>query len=566
MSTKNTLTQVEAAAAVGLVNLKRMALNIFRPQAHQEPIYEDPQPKFFLVSGGNRAGKTICLAGLLSAFALDMPIIFEDGTQHEIRRPDQKGRPVVIWIVCVDQKHIGNVIYPGLFKAGFFKRFNIVQDPITKQYRTHNHDTDKHLKPLPHPPFIPKQFAPKQNFAWEEQKKGIFTKVDIIKPGRPDADPDILATIHAFTSKGDAPQGSAVDFILIEEQLSQEGYIAEMKARLGDTRGRLCWSSWAADEGEESDLAAFEAMIDEGVRKGSPLYRKVVLTLSGNKTFTKEMIEEHLDGFSEEERLQRDLGIRPSEKLRMYPRYTRNLCDALGYDDEIARILRRTDGIPPSDWLKTLVLDPGTSHPCVTLFAVPPPELGDYRIAWQVIYPGRADPVELAKIVKPHLKGHTIYNFIIDYRAGRAQTVGNTVTARESYRLAFEAENLGCVLSGSQFVYGSDDVGGRQLVVQSWLHENQFGIPKLRIVNHRCEPLVKQLGTIKKATVNKDVRDDRVLPGMAKDASDTLEYWAASGPRWVNVKPRTEDLPDAYKKYLKRFGSKNEAVRFGTQY
>ncbi len=213
------------------------------------------------------------------------------------------------------------------------------------------------------------------------------------------------------------------------------------------------------------------------------------------------------------------------------------------------------------------MLDPGTTNPCVGLYAVPPPELGDYRVAWQIIYPGRKDPIELAKIVKQYVHGHTFYNFIIDYRMGRTQSVGATLGVRELYRQAFEAEGIGCKLTGSSFIYGSDDVGSRQLVVQSWLHENDKGLPKLRIVNHRCEPLVKQLLTIKKATVNKDVKDDRVIAGMAKDATDTLEYWAASGPRWMMVAPRIEDAPDAYKRYMKRFGNPNSgSVQIGTHY
>jgi len=296
-----------------------------------------------------------------------------------------------------------------------------------------------------------------------------------------------------------------------------------------------------------------------------------VLTLSGNKTFTKEMVAEALDGVtSEEERMQRDLGIRPSEKLRMYPLFHKNVHSAFAYEDRFSTVLKTRDGIPPADWIRTLILDPGTQHPAILLGAVPPPEFGDYQCIYDEIYEGRADPKQLAKLVKAKVTGQVIYRWICDWRAGRQVTMGSDANTRvvDAYARAFADEGLKCVATASQFIFGSDNVGGRQLVLQSWMHANKEGIPKLRVVEHRCPHLCDQLAKIKKKTVNKEVVDERKMSGMPSDLVDSLEYYAASGPRWLPLAPRIEDAPTGYQRYMKRFGNKdkNKPIKIGTHY
>lgn len=556
---------IEAAAIKALAEKRGLAINAFRPQSHQEPIFVQPRPRYMGVQGGNRGGKTISLMALGSGVAMDKQITFADGSKHECRMPWQKGRPVLIWIICIDQRHIGEVVYPALFKAGFFKRFQVVHDPITKEFRAYDHIKDAKLKPRQHPPFIPKQYV--GSISWESKADKIFNSATIVEPGTD----NVLAEIKCYTSKGDAPQGRVADLVYIEEQLAHQGYIGELMARIVDVSGQIVWSSWNADGGEDDDLARFNEMLDREIEANTGRAKRVILTMSGNKTFTKEMVEDFLAGCAtEEERLQRDLGIRPSEKLRMYPLFDKEIHTALGHDDELARVLKRTDGIPPKTWTRTLILDPGTQHPGVLLCAVPPPELGDYFVPYQQIYPGRADPIQLAKIVAPEVRGWMFHNFIIDYRAGRAQSIGLSHRVVDAYRMAFKEEGLSCHLTKHGFTFASDDVGGRQLVLQSWMHPGKSGLPRLRVVTHRCPDLCEQLRKIKKDTVRKEVRDDRKLAGQASDLVDALEYYAASGPRYIRPVENPEDMPASWKRYTERMKKRDAgtstACRVGTTY
>jgi hypothetical protein len=101
------------------------------------------------------------------------------------------------------------------------------------------------------------------------------------------------------------------------------------------------------------------------------------------------------------------------------------------------------------------------------------------------------------------------------------------------------------------------------------MHSNSVGIPPLRIVTHRCPNLVDQLTRVKKPVANKDVLDDRKARGVPTDTVDALEYFAATGPRYINVpKPKPEES-ESYRRDMEKFGKKNgneKVVQVGTFY
>jgi hypothetical protein len=557
MATK--VSRLEAAALKELSERENMALRVFRPQVHQEPIYHQPRAKYMAIGGGNRGGKTISATALTSAIALDEKITFLDGTSLDMRMPWQKGRTLTIWLVCIDQRHIGDVLYPALFKAGMF---NVAYDPTTKSLRTYNPDTDKDVRPKPSPPFIPARYV--ESFSWECKADNIFNRVTIRDPSTKKT----LANIHAFTSKGDAPQGRAVDFIFVDEQLAKENYVDELKTRLVDKDGQIVWSSW--NDEDSSDLAKFNAIIDRELELGSGVAKRVSLSMEDNKSLGRKAIADFRAGCAtEEEWQQRNTGAPPSEKIRMYPAFDKQIHTALidgEEEDALSATLRLTDGIPPDTWTKTMVLDPGTSHPAVLLCAVPPPEFGDYMVAYQEIYPGNADPLQLASIVHQQCGRQRFYRMIADMRAGRQQTMGLSYNTRviDMYETAWAKYKITCKTTGGRFAKACDDVGGRQLILLSWLHPGKSPYPKLRIVTHRCPSLVEQMRKVKKRVVQREVNDERKVRGQW-DSLDCLEYFAASNPRYVPQTITTQDGSPAYQRYMKKFGNKTArpVVTFG---
>lgn len=555
---------LEAAAAVALAQQQNMALRMFRPQPHQDEVFQKNRPMFTLILGGNRSGKSTTAAVLFAAVATDTPITLSTGEVVEARTPAQKGKCLKMWVVGYDQKHIGQTIYDLLMRP---KLFWTTRDPVSKKLRAYNPDTDQGLKKIPSPPLIPKQYV--KSISWEIASANVFSKITLHNP----ATQEPIAEIFAYTSKGEPKQGDAVDgLIWIDEAVARDGYVAELRARLVDHDSQLVWSSWPDHRSDE--LAQFNEMVDKEIESGSGLARKVVLTMTGNKHLSKKTVQKFLAGCNSQEEIEaRDKGKFVTESLRMYPLFDKHYHIAYGQDpeqdDALAKLLRRTDGIPPNDWTKYLIVDPGTNAPAALLCSVPPTELGDYVVPYQEFYPGRADAVQLAALIKREMPNEKYYQFIIDHRASRQTPMGFGSTIKAEYERAFKLAGLTCHTSLNMFTPGCDDVGGRQMVINGWLHPGKTGYPKLRIVQHRCPKLIEQLTKIKKKVIQKEVKDERKQDGQPSDVADALAYFAGAHPRYIYIKPTLEDASPAFQRYMKRFGQKQESksgFSIGTYY
>jgi hypothetical protein len=530
---------------------------------HQELVFQVPRAKYTLIEGGNRSGKTVCASVAFASIATDAPITLANGETVDLRMPWQKGKCLRMYIVAFDEGAIGRTIYRVLFRAGLFK---VVIDPVTKELRAYDPDKDVKLKPKDSPPLIPKRFI--KSIAWNTKSENVFSKVVIQDP----ATGKELAEIYAFSSRGEPQPGDPVDEIWIDERCHTDGYIDEAKARLVDYDGRLMWSSWPDERSE--DLLKYIDIVDRAIERGErDVARHVVITMSGNKHLGRKAISDFLAGCATpEEAMARDRGLHVSVTLRMYPLYDRNVHTAIidneELEDDVSRVLRVRDGLPPNTWTKYLVVDPGTTAPAALLCAVPPPELGEYFIPYQEFYPGRADAIQLAQLIKREAGGEKFFQFIIDHRASRQTPMGFGSRVVDEYERAFLLSGLTCHTTKHRFRPGSDDVGGRQMIINGWMHPDRKGIPKLRIVSHRCPSLCTQLLKLKKKVIQKEAKDERKEDGQPSDVADALGYFAGCKPYYFLVKPTLEDASPAFQRYMKRFGQPKErpVVSIGTFY
>lgn len=561
--TKLSMSPVEAAAAVELDARKRMAIRMFVPQpGEQERFFQSPKSKYSVIQGGNRSGKTTCAAVRFAAIATDTPVVLADGTEVDQRAPWQKGRCLRMYVICFDESAVGRTIFRVLAKSSLFK---VVRDPVTKQLRSHNPDTDRGLKVMDSPPLIPARFIKK--ISWNKASEDVFSKIIIHNPSTGEE----LAEIYAFSSRGEPQPGDPVDEIWIDERCWTDGYIDEAKARLVDKNGFCVWSSWPQEDSE--DLKKYIEMIDTHVAAGNDqVARKVMLTMSGNKHLDKQAIADFLAGCSTpEEAMARDKGLFVSASLRVYPLFDKSVHSAIiddsDVEDQLSRTLRKTDGVPPNTWTKYLAIDPGTDHPGALLCAVPPLELGDYLVPYQEFYPGRLDAIQLAKLIKREMPDEKYYRFIIDWKAAGQQPPGFETRIVDAYQSAFRDAGLTCHLTKHAFGRGSPDVGGRQLIVNGLMHPGRTGLPKLRVVTHRCPDLCKQLIKVKKRVMQKEVIDERKAAGQQHDIVDCLEYIAASRPQYIYIKPSLDDASPAFQRYMKKFGQKKDtSLSIGTYY
>ncbi len=566
------LTELEARALAELDQRNRMAINVFRPQPHQDEIFIG-RPKELLILGGNRSGKSTCASVMFAAMALDMPVTLSDGvTKIDMRLPHEKGECLIMWLVGFDQKHIGQSLHRMLFRAGLFK---VIYDKQTKKLRAWQpwKDEDKELRDIarPSPPLIPTRCIVPGSWSWENRSNREFIRVQVKNPmtGKPTAD------IFAYSSKAEPKAGDPVSCIYIDEAIAHEEHFPEWQARLLDKSGRLFWASWPSVSNEA--LQKLSERCQESAEKGNGLFKEVRLTMSGNATLPKDDVDAFLQSCAtDEDRMARDLGLFVTEQLRSYPLFDQGVHSALvsgsRKPDRLSQAIDENGGKPPHDWTRYLILDPGTQHPAVLLVAVPPPEFGDYIVPYEEIYPGRADPWQLAKIVRQKTIGQAFHRFIVDFRAARQTTLGMKMemTVYDAYADAFEAEGLKCYMTGSRFEMGSDDVGGRIAIVRKWLHNDDKGFPKLRIVTHKCLDLCKQMKKVKKAVANKEESDERHAKGQTIDLVHTLEYAAAANLKYHVVRENPANYSDGYKWYLKKFGNQTKGgqpnISIGTKY
>lgn len=562
------LTGMEARSLAELVARKNSALSFFRPQPHQDAIFTN-KARELLILGGNRSGKTTCACVLFAAMAMDAPVTLSDGTQVEVRRPHQKGKCIRMWIVAYDQKHIGQTLYRSLFSKGLF---DIIEDEETQEMRAYRRwdpkDKARESQKREAPPLIPSRCVDPKSWVFESLRMREFTKVIIVNP----VTKVPTAEVFAYSSKGDPKQGDPVDVVFIDEQLQNPDHYSEYRARILDRNGVCFWASWPALDNDS--VYKLYQRCEENAHNPDALEQCVTLTMSGNKALDPKTVKDFLAGCqSEEERLARDQGLFVTEQLRMYPLFNVGIhtaiCSDTAREDELSKILRERDGVPPDDWCRDLILDPGTQHPAVLFCAVPPPQYGDYAVVYDEWYGGRADADQLARAVRQRTVGQRFRAFYIDQRAGRQTGMGYGVSVMSNYSRAFAENNLQAALTGSGFYMASTDVGGRIMMLQSWMHIGGTGFPKLRVVTHRCPELCKQVERVKKKIVNKDVKDDRPASGSVIDLSTCLEYWAAARPTYQRLAPSHDEGGPGYARYMKMFGSRqksNNSIQIGTRY
>lgn len=547
-------------------------LEMFRAMPTQLPFFTCDASEQ-AVFGGNRSGKTTAAAVKFAAVARDKPIYGPDGEPIHQRLPWQRNRPLLCWVVGLQLNHIGATIHRVLFRPGLYK---IIRDHRTNRWRAFSPDTDSERQSECKPsfPLIPPTEIEKWAWAVTAERQFALCR---LKNG---------TEIYAFASTADVKQGDPVDYIWIDERIARPSHYSEWQARLSDTKGRIVWSSmpW-------SDNAAMIRVAQRGdeqaqeIAKGDRKKADVVvhrLRFSANPHIDDEEKRKRLEGWTDDERRQRDEGLFLTDNLKIYPSFDRNLHCAIyeqpERDDELSRVLREHNGEPPANWTRTLIIDPGTAKPGVLFCAVPPPEFWvedePYLVPYNEIYVPRLIASEVAWAVKQKSGEYAFQSFIIDGQAARQTPMGFALTIGQNISREFSKLNLLCEDSGSGFIPGDPNFQARSMIVDRWLSYRKCGRPQLRIVIDRCPQLVWQMENNLKATETglegAPVVLEKPAKGQRDDIRVCLEYYASRNPQWIEPPRITKDLGGmglrAFKALEKRFERRDPdegVVHFG---
>jgi len=123
--------QTGLAAAAKVAKAKLDALEIFRPTSYQEQVVLCDATEI-LVQGGTRSGKSTIVAAIIASYLRNKPIIFADGSKHDMREPGWVGRPTTVWLIGLQLNHVGQTLYRLLCKPG---AFDMVRDKDTGMWR-----------------------------------------------------------------------------------------------------------------------------------------------------------------------------------------------------------------------------------------------------------------------------------------------------------------------------------------------------------------------------------------------------------------------------------------------
>ena len=550
-------------AAAELKKRKMDALELFRATPIQAEILKCDVRKY-LLRGGNRSGKSITAAVRFASIVRGIPVRSTDGDIIHCRAARQEGRPLLCWVVGLALDHIGQTMHRLLFRPGLFQ---IVRDEKTGMWRAFNpiEYPDDHKIPQdqrkPSPPLIPASEI--SEWAWEVKSERQFSMCRM-KNG---------TEIYAFASSAPVKAGDPVDEIWIDEEIKFAAHYPEWQARLVDREGRLFWSSWPA----HSNVALRQLSKQcrkEGIEvsKGQREYvtaKESVLRMSTNPFFSKKQVEDTLSGWSESERRARDLGEFTTDLIRLYGSYNEDIhrCDyeESSLDDKLSEILRANNWVPPDNWTRDLILDPGTVAPGLLLAAIPPPELWDhdepYYIPYREIYVPRLAADGMADGINETERGYHFERFFIDGNAARQTPMGFSGTIGANYTRAFRRADLSSrQLPGSHFFPGDPDPVARGMVLRDLMRIRPCGRPQLRIINHLCPNLVEQM----RETVRHVVADEKKevpAPGEVIDMMVCLEYWVSRRPDYIlpPLKAKSKSAADlAFEEEMKMFGSSSK--------
>lgn len=504
---------------------KTDALRLYRPLPTQTPFHRSLASER-IVRGGNRSGKSACGFAETASAATGIPIIDHTGTPIPCKYPTN--RPLLIWVVGYDERHIGSTIYRMLFSGNSGLR--MIRDQLTGEWRAWRPwdpaDAAREEETRRMPPLIPPRFVDEKGWAWTNKAERVFS-ICRLKNG---------TEIHAFSSKGEPAQGSAVDLLHIDEDIKTASHVAEWQARLSDVRGRLIWTAFphSANEALTDMSARAEAQRD----REKPDVFEIKLRFSDNPFMPEDEKRKRLEGWSAQEAAARNDGEFNTDNVLVYPTFSLHVhgterYDAADQEQRLRAALGSSGHDVPRDWTRYLVLDPGYGQAAVLFAAVPPPDIGPFIVCYDELYPQKKDADALALLVLEKAKGYLFEKFIIDFRAGRQTPMGFSHTVKQQYEEAFRKVGLKCAATGSYFSNGSDNVPGRIEMVRSALALRKDGSTLIKVVPSRMKNMVREFRLYKRAIREKEV-DERPID-KNNHLMNCLEYLVASRPEHVEV-------------------------------
>ena len=368
-------------------------------------------------------------------------------------------------------------------------------------------------------------------------------------------------------------QGDPVDLIWNDENIVNKEYYAEWLNRLRDDEGMMMWSTIPRDScfvfnETINRMEEQQDEVDKGQRATSE-WSCILVRLSylDSPFIPQRQKDLALEQMGDRDTLVRIYGERSTRLISVYQDFNPSFHCAVyndSRDDKVSAALIKNNMVPPADWTREIVIDPGTQKPFLLMCAVPPPDLWDHEEPYFVVYREiavrRMSPDDMAKEVMRTDNDYQFERFIIDGRMGRQTPPGFVDTVDYQYTKAFRKVGLTSRQTGTGFIYGDDDFSRRSKSVIYAMRSRPCGRPQLRIVTQTCPTLVKQLlSNVRKTTPDGEPKEE-AADNQPDDCRVSLEYWISRKPTWVlSEVEKVEPVNPVYQAYLEMRRKHKEA-------
>jgi len=524
------------------------ALKLYEPLPYQEEFHRSTAKEVLMMKGNQSGGSTAGFAEVARAVT---------GQDPYDKYPKRDGVAVC---VGYGEKHIGRVIHRYLFREGAFQ---IIRDEDTREWRVFKPwafdpkhpekggDAHRKEESRPAPPLIPQRYI-EGKISWVKRSSHIFDEVHFTTGW----------TLYVANSSGDSNQcqGFRADLVHIDEDLATANWYRELIGRLSISNGPIRWT--AIPHAETEDMLNLLHRTEDQQNVENPMSVLIRATIFDNPFLTDEAREANIaiwKASGEDVYRQRALGLMTLDTVKMYPGFSKYLHNAIVYlnEDEMLaeekgetfrnpaqRILTKNNMVPPDDWCRYMIVDPGHTVCCVSFFAVPPPHVGDYAVMYKQLYLRQANASTFGAAVAKATRDEVFEDFIIDAHGGALRDIGSGILPRRQYEQQLADHGVRCRRRGSRFMNGSDDREGRVLLLREWLSVRRDGTTKFMFVPQYCENLPMEFERFKKITVRshgQNVVTDKGNRRAGVHGVETCEYAAAHGLKYVKPKRRPKE-------------------------
>lgn len=499
---------IQALTGLEAEELRELLSESYRRRIEGLKLYE-PMPKAVrfhecrkrdrIIVGSNRSGKTTSAA---VEFARAVT-----GQDPYNKYPKTNGKAFVFGLTG---KHLGDPIYEKLFRAG---AYHIIKDQVTGLWRAYHGVNDAHRisERKPAPPLIPRRFV--RSISWDKKRENIPRFITFTTGWE----------VHFFSALAEIPKGQAIDLWWIDEEPGRDRLVAEMHARVVDRGGRGIWSV-------TPEVASME-LFELHDRAGDADVEEVHLHIQDNPHIPQENKEAFFRSLTDQEREVKWEGRFLFSAFLVYPEFSK-----------VVHAWPNSHGWQvPSDWALFTSTDPGRQVCAVTFYAVPPPSLGRFILAYDELYIEKCDADIMGRQVGARGRGRVFEAALIDSKASRITEMGSGLNIEDQYRKALVKYGFQ-MRHGVAYTWGSTDIQAGINSVHDLLRVNSAGRPGFYVIAERCPNLVREMERYR-YTQDSSSKMPTDIPVKKYDHTcDTLRYIAAYGPTWKKPKqPKRRD-------------------------